>query len=290
MQQNLGKLQMSYAHPEVLVDTEWVSKNPPNDNLKLVEVDYDPENGYRKGHINGATLIWWKRDINDPITRDIIDKKQFETLMSKNGIKSDSQVILYGDFNNWFAAFVFWVFKYYGHKNVKIMNGGRKKWELEKKPYTTDEPKISATTYIAQPPNDGLRAYLFDVRRSLDKKDIALVDVRSPKEFTGEITAPPEYPMEHAQRGGHIPNAQNIPWATAVNDADGTFKTVAELQQNYVPKGITPDKEIICYCRIGERSSHSWFVLTYLLGYPQVRNYDGSWTEWGNMIGNPVEK
>jgi thiosulfate/3-mercaptopyruvate sulfurtransferase len=281
---------MSYAYPEVLVDTEWTSKNPPNGNLRIVEVDYDPENGYRKGHINGASLIWWRRDINDPITRDIIDKKQFETLMSKNGITADSQVVLYGDFNNWFAAFVFWVFKYYGHKNVKIMNGGRKKWELEKKPYTTDEPKISSTTYVAQPPDEGLRAYLFDVKRAIDKNDTALVDVRSPKEFTGEITAPPEYPMEHAQRGGHIPGAQNIPWATAVNDADGTFKSVQELQQNYVPKGITPDKDIICYCRIGERSSHSWFVLKYLLGYPQVRNYDGSWTEWGNMIGNPVEK
>jgi thiosulfate/3-mercaptopyruvate sulfurtransferase len=281
---------MSYAHPEVLIDTEWVSKNSPSDNFKIVEVDYDPENGYRKGHIKGATLIWWKRDINDPVTRDIIDKKQFETLMSKNGIKSNAEVILYGDFNNWFAAFVFWIFKYYGHKNVKIMNGGRKKWELEKRPYTTEEPKVAQTTYVALPPDDGLRAYLFDVRRALNKGDIALVDVRSPKEFTGEITAPPEYPMEHAQRGGHIPGAQNIPWATAVNDADGTFKAVEDLKQNYVPKGITPDKEIICYCRIGERSSHSWFVLKYLLGYPQVRNYDGSWTEWGNMIGNPVEK
>jgi thiosulfate/3-mercaptopyruvate sulfurtransferase len=281
---------MSYAHPEVLVDTDWVSKNQPSGNLKLVEVDYDPENGYRKGHIKDASLIWWKRDINDPITRDIVDKKQFEALMSKNGITADSQVVLYGDFNNWFAAFVFWVFKYYGHKNVKIMNGGRKKWELEKKQYTTEEPKIATTNYVAQPPDEGLRAYLFDVRRALSKKEVALVDVRSPKEFTGEITAPPEYPMEHAQRGGHVPGAQNIPWATAVNDADGTFKSVAELQQNYVPKGITPDKDIICYCRIGERSSHSWFVLKYLLGYPQVRNYDGSWTEWGNMIGNPVEK
>ncbi len=281
---------MSYAHPEVLVDTDWVSKNPPNDNQKLVEVDYDPENGYRKGHIKGASLIWWKRDINDPVTRDIVDKLQFEALMSRNGIKPDTEVVLYGDFNNWFAAFAFWVFKYYGHKNVKIMNGGRKKWELEKKPYTTEEPQIVPTNYAAQPPDEGLRAYLFDVRRALARKEVAMVDVRSPKEFTGEITAPPEYPMEHAQRGGHIPGAQNIPWATAVNDADGTFKSVADLQQNYVPKGITPDKDIICYCRIGERSSHSWFVLKYLLGYPQVRNYDGSWTEWGNMIGNPVEK
>jgi thiosulfate/3-mercaptopyruvate sulfurtransferase len=279
---------MSYAHPEVLTDTEWVSKN--SQNVKIVEVDYDPENGYRKGHIPGASLIWWRRDINDPNTRDIVNKQQFEALMSKNGIMPDSDVVLYGDFNNWFAAFAFWVFKYYGHKNVKIMNGGRKKWELEKRPYTTEEPKITATNYVSQPPDEGLRAYLFDVRRALDKSEIALVDVRSAKEFTGEITAPPEYPMEHAQRGGHIPRAQNIPWATAVNDADGTFKTVEELKQNYVPKGITPDKEVICYCRIGERSSHSWFVLKYLLGYPQVRNYDGSWTEWGNMIGNPIEK
>ena len=281
---------MSYSNPEVLVDTEWVSKNTPSEKIQLVEVDYDPENGYKKGHINGATLIWWKRDINDPITRDIISKKQFEDLMNRNGIAKDSQVVLYGDFNNWFAAFVFWVFKYYGHKNIKIMNGARKKWELEKRPYTIEEPKIMPTVYVAEPPNEGLRAYLFDVKRALDKNDTVLVDVRSPKEFTGEITAPPEYPMEHAQRGGHIPSANNIPWATAVNDVDGTFKTYEELKQNYAPKGVTPDKDVICYCRIGERSSHSWFVLKYLLGYPQVRNYDGSWTEWGNMIGNPVEK
>ncbi|MBS3923507.1 MAG: sulfurtransferase [Nitrosarchaeum sp.] len=281
---------MNYSNPEVLVDTEWVSKNTPSKKIQLVEVDYDPENGYRKGHINGATLIWWKRDINDPITRDIINKKQFEDLMNRNGIAKDSQVILYGDFNNWFAAFVFWIFKYYGHENIKIMNGARKKWELENRPYTVEEPKVTPTEYVAEPPNEGLRAYLFDVKRALNKSDTVLVDVRSPKEFTGEITAPPEYPMEHAQRGGHIPGANNIPWATAVNDADGTFKTYEELTQNYVPKGVTPDKDVICYCRIGERSSHSWFVLKYLLGYPQVRNYDGSWTEWGNMIGNPVEK
>ncbi len=281
---------MSYAHPEVLVDTEWVANNPTKENRTIVEVDYDPENGYRKGHIKGANLIWWKRDINDPLTRDIIDKKQFEELMSKNGITPETELILYGDFNNWFAAFAFWVFKYHGHKDIKIMNGGRKKWELENKEYTTEEPQIQATTYKSAPPNEGLRAYLFDVKRALDKNDSVLVDVRSPKEFSGEITAPPEYPMEHAQRGGHIPGANNIPWATAVNDADGTFKSVEELKQNYEPKGITPDKDVICYCRIGERSSHSWFVLKYLLGYPQVRNYDGSWTEWGNMIGNTIEK
>ena len=281
---------MSYAHPEVLVDTEWVSQNPPNENRKLVEVDYDPVNGYQKGHINGASLIWWKRDINDPVTRDIISKKEFEALMIKNGITADTEVILYGDFNNWFAAFVFWVFKIYGHENLKIMNGGRKKWELENRNYTTDEPEISPSQYVGQPPDEGLRAYLFDVSRGIGKEDTVMVDVRSPAEFSGQITAPPEYPMEHAQRGGHIPDANNIPWATAVNDADGTFKGVEELKQNYELKGVTPDKDVICYCRIGERSSHSWFVLKYLLGYPKVRNYDGSWTEWGNMIGNPVEK
>ncbi|KAG2479375.1 MAG: Sulfurtransferase (modular protein) [Nitrosopumilales archaeon] len=210
--------------------------------------------------------------------------------MSKNGIKSDTEVILYGDFNNWFAAFVFWVFKYYGHENLKIMNGGRKKWELENREYTTDEPQLQATEYKSAPPDEGLRAYLFDVWRSLDRIDSVMVDVRSPKEFTGEITAPPEYPMEHAQRGGHIPGANNIPWATAVNDADGTFKSFEELNQIYQPKGVTSDKDVICYCRIGERSSHTWFVLKYLLGYSKVRNYDGSWTEWGNMIGNPIEK
>ncbi|HKU33281.1 MAG TPA: sulfurtransferase [Candidatus Nitrosotalea sp.] len=281
---------MSYAHPEVLTDTESVAKNLGNSSFKLVEVDYDPENAYRQGHVQNASLIWWKRDINDPITRDIVSKSQFEELMSRNGITADSEVVLYGDFNNWFAAFVFWIFKYYGHEKVKIMNGGRKKWEMEKRPYTKEEPQIQKTKYVSQPPNEGVRAYLFDVRRSLDRKDTVLVDVRSPKEFSGEITAPPEYPMEHAQRGGHIPHANNIPWATAVNDIDGTFKTVEELKKNYETKGVTPDKDVICYCRIGERSSHSWFVLKYLLGYPQVRNYDGSWTEWGNMIGNPIEK
>ncbi|MGI0074747.1 MAG: sulfurtransferase [Nitrosotalea sp.] len=280
---------MNYSQPD-LVDTETVANNLNNKSLKIVEVDYDPENAYKQGHLQGASLIWWKRDINDPITRDIITKSQFQDLLSRNGITTQSEVVLYGDFNNWFAAFVFWIFKYYGHENVKIMNGGRKKWEIENRSYTKDEPQIPKTNYVAQPPNEGLRAYLFDVRRALDKKDTVLVDVRSPKEFSGEITAPAEYPMEHAQRGGHIPNANNIPWASAVNDTDGTFKSVEELKKIYETKGVTPDKDVICYCRIGERSSHTWFVLKYLLGYPQVRNYDGSWTEWGNMIGNPIEK
>ncbi len=281
---------MAYAHPEVLAETDWVASNSPGSGYRLVEVDYDPENGYRKGHVPGATLIWWKRDINDPLTRDIVSKSQFEKLMSKNGITPDTNVVLYGDFNNWFAAFAFWVFKYYGHENVQIMNGGRKKWELEERKYTTEEPKVEPSKYSAAPPDAGLRAYSDDVKRALDSAETVMVDVRSPKEFTGEITAPPEYPMEHAQRGGHIPGANNIPWATAINDADGTFKPAEDLAQNYEPKGVTADKDVVCYCRIGERSSHSWFVLKYLLGYPRVRNYDGSWTEWGNTIGSPVER
>ena len=282
-----------YAHPEVLVETDWVASNPPSPSgaqRRLVEVDYDPENAYRRGHIEGATLVWWRRDINDPVTRDILSRAQFERLMSKNGIAPETEVVLYGDFNNWFAAFAFWVFKYYGHQNVRIMNGGRKKWEIEGRPYTADEPRVEPVGYTAPPPDEGLRAYLPDVRRSLGRDGNTLVDVRSPKEFSGEITAPPEYPTENAQRGGHIPGARSIPWATAVNDADGTFKGADELRANYETRGVTADKDVVCYCRIGERSSHSWFVLKYLLGYPQVRNYDGSWTEWGNMIGNPVEK
>jgi len=234
-------------------------------------------------------MIWWKKDINDIETRDIINKNQFENLMSRLGVLPETELLLYGDFNNWFAAFAFWVFKYYGHKKIKIINGGRKKWENENRKYTKEEPKPTQTNYIASAPDEGLRAYLDDVKRSFKKIEVALVDVRSQKEFLGEIAAPPEYPMEHAQRAGHIPGAKNIPWIQALND-DGTFKTFEELESLYKNQGITPDKHIICYCRIGERSSHSWFVLKYLLGYPSVKNYDGSWTEWGNMIGNPIEK
>ena len=280
-----------YIHPEVLVETDWVANNLKNSTIKILEVDYDPENAYKQGHIPGAYLVWWKKDINDANRRDIINKQQFEVLMSRVGATPKTEIILYGDFNNWFAAFALWVFNYYGHKQTKIMNGGRKKWELEKRQYTNEEPDAGSSNYIAQPPEEGIRAYLPDVRRALDRvNETVLVDVRSPKEFSGEITAPPEYPTEHAQRGGHIPGANNIPWAQAVKESDGTFKSPQELKSLYEAKGVTPDKDVICYCRIGERSSHTWFVLKYLLGYPSVRNYDGSWTEWGNMIGNPIEK
>jgi thiosulfate/3-mercaptopyruvate sulfurtransferase len=278
-----------YAHPEVLCETDWVADNLKNSDVKILEIDYDVENSYKQDHIPGAYMVHWKKDINDPNTRDIINKQQFETLMSRVGATPDTELILYGDFNNWFAAFAFWVFQYYGHRKIKIMNGSRRKWEMENREYTKEEPITKSSKYVAQPPDEGIRAYLPDVKRAIERAETVLVDVRSPKEFSGEITAPPEYPMEHAQRGGHIPRAQNIPWGQAIKE-DGTFKSADELKALYEGKGITPDKHVICYCRIGERSSHSWFVLKYLLGYPSVRNYDGSWTEWGNMIGNPIER
>jgi thiosulfate/3-mercaptopyruvate sulfurtransferase len=279
-----------YAHPEVLVDTNWVLQHHKDANVRVAEVDYDSAANYSVGHIPGAVLFDWKKDINDPVRRDLLSKEQLESLFGNAGITKDTWVVLYGDFNNWFAAFAFWVFKYYGVENVKILNGGRKKWLLEDKPVTKDVPTYPKTDFKASNANQKLRAYKDEVHKVLGKGDKVLVDVRGPKEFSGEILAPPEYPTEHAQRGGHIPGAKNIPWGQTVNDADGTFKTREEIAALYLPKGVTADKEVITYCRIGERSSHSWFVLTYLLGYPHVRNYDGSWTEWGNSIGAPIEK
>jgi thiosulfate/3-mercaptopyruvate sulfurtransferase len=278
-----------YAHPEVLTDTNWVENHLKDGNVRIAEVDYDPRANYELGHIPGAVLFDWKRDINDPISRNILSKQSCEELLQRFGINNDTTLILYGDFNNWFAAFAFWVFKYYGYRDVKIMDGGRKKWLEEDRPLSKDVPNYPKGNFKASEPDDSIRVYMNYVKEALGKKDKALVDVRSPKEFTGEILAPPEYPTEHAQRGGHIPGAANIPWSQAVND-DGTFKSVDELNKLYDAKGIIPDKEIITYCRIGERSSHTWFVLKYLLGYPNVKNYDGSWTEWGNMIANQIEK
>lgn len=278
-----------YAHPEVLTDTHWVENHLKDGNVRIAEVDYDPRANYELGHIPGSVLFDWKRDINDPISRNILSKQSCEELLQRFGINNDTTLILYGDFNNWFAAFAFWVFKYYGYTDVKIMDGGRKKWLEEDRPLSKDVPNYPKGNFKASEPDDSIRVFMNYVKETLGKKDKALVDVRSPKEFTGEILAPPEYPTEHAQRGGHIPGAANIPWSQAVND-DGTFKSVDELKKLYDANGIIPDKEIITYCRIGERSSHTWFVLKYLLGYPNVKNYDGSWTEWGNMIANQVEK
>jgi thiosulfate/3-mercaptopyruvate sulfurtransferase len=280
---------MEYANPNVLVDTQWVEDHVNDNNVRIAEVDYDPKANYNLGHIPNAVLFDWKKDINDPLNRNIISKDDCSTLLQKAGINNDTILVLYGDFNNWFAAFAFWVFKYYGYKDIKLMNGGRKKWLEEDRPISKESPNFSKGNFQAAEPDESIRVYLDYVRNRVMSQQGTLVDVRSPAEFTGQITAPPEYPTEHAQRGGHIPSAQNIPWGQAVNE-DGTFKSVEDLKKLYEPKGITPDKEVITYCRIGERSSHTWFVLKYLLGYPNVKNYDGSWTEWGNMINNPIEK
>jgi thiosulfate/3-mercaptopyruvate sulfurtransferase len=280
---------LSYKHPEVLVDTTWVSEHLKDPSIRVVEVDYDPTTNYNLSHIPGAVLLDWKKDMNDQLRRDIISKEQLEEILSRAGITNNLKLVLYGDFNNWFAAFAYWVLNYYGISNIVLMNGGRKKWIAEDKPVTKDIPSYTRTAFKLAGPNENLRTYLDYVRTSVNRADRVLVDVRSPAEFTGEITAPPEYPNEHAQRGGHIPSAVNIPWSQAVKE-DGTFKSAEEISKLYQGKGVTADKEVITYCRIGERSSFTWFVLKYLLGYPNVRNYDGSWTEWGNMVRNPIQK
>jgi len=279
-----------YAHPEVLVDTTWVKNFIGDEKVRIVEVDYDPTANYNMGHIPTSVLIDWKKDINDPVTRDILSRHALEKLFGGLGISNDTKVVLYGDFNNWFAAFAFWVFKYYGVDDVVLMNGGRKKWLLGELPLTKDVPEYPHATFKAKDPDETIRVYIDYVREAIKMSDKVLVDVRGPKEFTGEILAPPEYPTEHAQRGGHIPGAKNIPWGQAVNDADGTFKSADDLRKLYGGHGVTPDREVITYCRIGERSSHSWIVLKYLLGYPNVKNYDGSWTEWGNLVKTPIER
>jgi len=280
---------MSYKHPEVVVETSWVTEHLKDGSIRIAEVDYDPATNYNLGHIPGAILFDWRKDMNDQLRRDIVSKEQLEELLGRAGVSSTTRLVLYGDFNNWFAAFAYWILKYYGVENVVLMNGGRKKWIAEDKAVTKDVPSYSRTTFKVANPNENIRTYVDYVKSSLNNNNRVLVDVRSPAEFTGEVTAPPEYPNEHAQRGGHIPGAVNIPWAQAVKE-DGTFKSAEELSKLYQSKGVTPDKEIITYCRIGERSSFTWFVLKYLLGYPNVRNYDGSWTEWGNIIRNPIQK
>jgi thiosulfate/3-mercaptopyruvate sulfurtransferase len=282
-------LEKNYKHPEVLVDTMWVNGHLKDGKVRVVEVDYDPTANYNLGHIPGAVLFDWRKDMNDPVTRDIVGRRQLEELLSGIGLTKDSTLVLYGDFNNWFAAFTFWILKYYGVEKVVLMNGGRKKWLAEDREITKDRPAYSVAAFRVKEPNEAIRTYLDDMKKNLGQVNSVLVDVRSPAEFTGEITAPPEYPNEHAQRGGHIPGAVNIPWSLAVKE-DGTFKSVQDIKSLYEGKGVTADKDVVTYCRIGERSSFSWFVLTYLLGYPNVRNYDGSWTEWGNLVKNPIQK
>ncbi len=272
---------------DVLVTTDWVAQHLHDPKVKLIEVDVDTT-AYDEGHVEGAVGFNWTSQLQDQVRRDIATKEQVEQLLSEAGVSNDDTIVLYGDNNNWFAAYAFWLLEMYGHKNLKLMDGGRKKWLDENRPTTKDVPKPAKTSYTAQGPDLSLRAKREDVLKALGGAKNALVDVRSPDEYTGKIMAPPGL-QETAQRTGHIPGAQNIPWAQAVAE-DGTFKSDQELRQLYESKGVTGDKDVIAYCRIGERSSHTWFALRHLLGFPNVKNYDGSWTEWGSMVDMPIEK
>ncbi len=277
-----------YAHPEVLVTTQWVADHAADPNVRVVEIDVDTK-AYDEGHVPGAIAWAWTTQLSDTLTRDILSKEQFEKLAREAGISNDTTLVLYGDNNNWFAAWAFWQAKIYGHRDVRLVNGGRKKWLAEGRELSTEAPAIAATTdYRATEPDLSLRAFLPQVQEAQRSRSAALVDVRSPQEFSGEILAPPGLP-ETCQRGGHIPGARSIPWGKAANE-DGTFKSLDELRALYGGEGVDGSKPVIAYCRIGERSSHTWFVLKYLLGYGNVRNYDGSWTEWGNLVGAPVER
>ena len=277
----------NYAHPEFLVSTEWVAQHGKDRNVRIVEVDVDT-NAYNEGHIPGAIAWAWNTQLSDNVRRDILSKQALESLLSESGIANDSTVVLYGDNNNWFAAWALWQLKLYGHKDVRIVNGGRKKWLAEGRELSTAVSKYPQTNYRVPAADLSLRAFLPQAQAASREASAVLVDVRSPQEFTGEILAPPGLP-ETCQRGGHIPGARNIPWGKACND-DGTFRPFDELKSLYAAEGVDGSKPVIAYCRIGERSSHSWFVLKYLLGYGNISNYDGSWTEWGNLVGAPIEK
>jgi thiosulfate/3-mercaptopyruvate sulfurtransferase len=276
----------AYAYPEALIETDEVARRLRDDTFRLVEVDVDTS-AYSQGHLPGAVGWHWQRDLQRRPMRDIPTAGEFAALLGRSGIAAETPVVLYGDNNNWFAAFAYWLFKLYGHDNVRLMNGGRKKWIDEGRELTMDEPAYPPTTYRVRSADGSLRAFRDDVRAGLGPDGVALVDVRSPGEYRGELLAPENLPQEGAQRGGHIPGARNIPWATAVAES-GAFKSSAELRRIYGDAGITPNQDVIAYCRIGERSAHTWFVLHELLGYPRVRNYDGSWTEWGSVIGAPI--
>ncbi len=293
--ENPGEMKFSnYAHPEVIVSTQWVQDHLNDPDLCIVESDEDVLL-YEQGHVPGAVKLDWHTDLQDDIVRDYVNRERFEQLCAERGISNNTTVIFYGDKNNWWATYAFWAFQLYGHTNAKVMDGGRQKWIAESRPLTKEEPNYPRADYKAPERNDKeIRAFRDQVLALLtDRKTIqqgkALVDVRSQPEYTGETIHMANYPQEGAQRGGHIPGARSIPWATAVYE-DGTFKSADDLRKIYEPQGITPDKDVVAYCRIGERSSHTWFVLTYLLGYPKVRNYDGSWTEWGTLVDAPIEK
>jgi thiosulfate/3-mercaptopyruvate sulfurtransferase len=278
---------MAPTTANVLVTTDWVAQHATDAGVRVVEVDVDTTS-YDQGHVPGAVGWNWTTELCDTLVRDIVPAGKLEELLSRSGIDNQTAIILYGDNNNWFAAWAFWQLKIYGHQDVRIMDGGRKKWLAEGRQLSTDPPKLAKTTYKAGPADNSLRAFLPEVQKAVQSKSAALIDVRGPQEFTGEILSPPGLP-ETCQRGGHIPGAKNVPWAKACND-DGTFKSVDELKALYGGVGVSGDKPVIAYCRIGERSSHTWFVLKYLIGINDVKNYDGSWTEWGNLVGAAVEK
>jgi thiosulfate/3-mercaptopyruvate sulfurtransferase len=276
--------EQGYANPAALVSTQWVADHLSDPNVRLIEVDVDTS-AYGQGHIQGAVGVNWTTQLGDPIRRDIPTKEDWARLLSEAGVTPETRIIFYGDNNNWFAAFAYWVSKIYGHRNAALMNGGRKKWELESRPLGTDVVQPQRASYPARDADFRFRAYLRDILER--PAGTALVDVRSPAEFSGEVIAPPGM-TETAQRAGHVPGAQNIPWAQAANE-DGTFKSPEQLRQLYANKGVTQDKDVVAYCRIGERSSHTWFVLKELLGFNNVKNYDGSWTEYGSVVGVPIE-
>ena len=277
----------TYAHPETLVSTAWTAEHATDPSIHIVEVDVDTK-AYQEGHVPGAIAWAWTSQLCDTVRRDILSKQQFQELMASSGIAPETTLVIYGDNNNWFAAWAFWQAKIYGHRDVRLVNGGRKKWIAEGRELSTEVPSIKPTTYKAAEPDLSLRAFLPQVQAAVSARSAGLVDVRSPQEFSGEILAPPGLP-ETCQRGGHIPGARSIPWGKACNE-DGTFKSADELRQLYGFEGIDGSKPVITYCRIGERSSHSWFVLKYLLGFDKITNYDGSWTEWGNLVGAAIEK
>ena len=276
-----------YVHPEVLVSTDWVAQHRSDPNVRVVEVDVDTA-AYSEGHVPGAIGWAWNSQLCDTVRRDILSKEQLEELLSSSGISNDTTIVIYGDNNNWFAAWALWQLKIYRHRDVRLMNGGRKKWLAEGREVSTELPAYARAKYSASDPDFSIRVLLPQVQVAMKDRAAAMVDVRSPQEFTGEILAPPGLP-ETCQRGGHVPGARSIPWGKACND-DGTFKSFEDLKTLYGGEGIDGSKPVIAYCRIGERSSHTWFVLKYLLGFSQVSNYDGSWTEWGNLVGAPVEK
>jgi thiosulfate/3-mercaptopyruvate sulfurtransferase len=273
------------ARSEVLVTADWAESNLNAPNAVFVEVDEDTS-AYDNGHIAGAVKLDWRTDLQDPVIRDFVDAEQFSKLLSDRGISNDDTVILYGGNNNWFAAYAYWYFKLYGHDKVKLLDGGRKKWELDGRPLSTDVVNRASTSYTAKPPNNAIRAFRDEVIDAIGKKN--LVDVRSPDEFSGKILAPAHLPQEQSQRPGHIPGAINVPWSKAANE-DGTFKSDEDLRKLYAEEGLNDSKQTIAYCRIGERSSHTWFVLRELLGHGNVKNYDGSWTEYGSLVGVPIE-